>query len=210
MWRKKTDLSQPGDGERMRLEDELSAMRRVPSSEFVRAVAADVRPRARRSFAPRMAAAGLATAALLVALAAMGGIGGAASRIADGTTAVAHVAVANSVAPHSAILATTPVVDEYTLILSILGAPRALYCAGPADVFPDGTPVAPGAALNLLLGQPALDPNYADATPAFYIPGIGLTCAPPAGASALANAPAVDSTGDPGNPGSIYPEWTAG
>src|SRR5581483_640355 len=99
-------------GERTRLESELSDLRLEPRSEFVRAVAAEISPRSqRRSFVPRVAVAGAATAALLVALAAMGGLGGAANRVADGTTAVAHVAVASSVAPHNALLATAPVTD---------------------------------------------------------------------------------------------------
>jgi hypothetical protein len=63
-----------------------------------------------------------------------------------------------------------------------------------------------GKFLDLQLGQPALDPRYAGATPAFYYQGIGLTCDPlPAGyvlTDTLVNSSGLDIGAI--DPGRIY------
>lgn len=70
---------------------------------------------------------------------------------------------------------------------------RAGYCNG-------------GIFLNLMLGQPAVDPPYARVTPASYFRGIGITCAPlPAGyvyTGAFVNSAGV--AGGATDPLSIY------
>jgi hypothetical protein len=56
---------------------------------------------------------------------------------------------------------------------------RVGYCAGAGDTWADGSSIAAGTFLNLLVGQPAADPHYAGATPAIFVQGTGITCDPP-------------------------------
>lgn len=58
------------------------------------------------------------------------------------------------------------------------GPVRAIYCSVEGNTV-NGAAIAPGTALNLTLGQPARDPRYKGATPAFFVEGIGATCDPP-------------------------------
>jgi hypothetical protein len=59
-------------------------------------------------------------------------------------------------------------------------AQRAGYCAVPGDVDPaTSQPIPAGTFLNLVVGQPASDPDYAGATAANYVQGEGITCDPP-------------------------------
>jgi hypothetical protein len=70
------------------------------------------------------------------------------------------------------------------------GLPRAGYCLH-------------GKFLNLVLGQPSADPMYEDAVLAWYVKGVGITCAaPPAGYVAFETAP--DEFGVPGR---LYAYW---
>jgi hypothetical protein len=63
---------------------------------------------------------------------------------------------------------------------------------------------------NLALGQPATDPAYKGATPAFYVDGVGITCDPPGGAftQAVGDTVGPDGTSTGANaPGDIYPHY---
>src|SRR5262245_1354626 len=56
------------------------------------------------------------------------------------------------------------------------------YCAAAGNKRPDGSAIPAGSFLYLEENQPNYDPNYAGATPAIYVQGIGLMCPPaPAG-----------------------------
>ena len=57
---------------------------------------------------------------------------------------------------------------------------RSGYCAGAGDYNGlTGAPIAPGTFLDLVTGQPDLDPAYRGATPASYLEDAGITCDPP-------------------------------
>jgi hypothetical protein len=59
---------------------------------------------------------------------------------------------------------------------------RAAYCSVAGNTAPDGSELAPGTFLDLLLGEPGRDGRVAGAQPANFIQGAGLTCAgPPSG-----------------------------
>jgi hypothetical protein len=59
---------------------------------------------------------------------------------------------------------------------------RAAYCSVAGNTAPDGSELAPGTFLDLLLGEPGRDGRVAGAQPANFIQGSGLTCAgPPSG-----------------------------
>ena len=59
---------------------------------------------------------------------------------------------------------------------------RAAYCSVAGNTAPDGSELAPGTFLDLLLGEPGRDARVAGAQPANFIQGAGLTCAgPPSG-----------------------------
>jgi hypothetical protein len=77
-----------------RLGRELRKHRPEPRSQFVQATARDLGARSHRSSLPRVAFAGGLTAALLVALGAVGGIGYAANSASQAVNAVKHVFVA--------------------------------------------------------------------------------------------------------------------
>jgi hypothetical protein len=59
------------------------------------------------------------------------------------------------------------------------GGPRGAYCTIAGDTTDSGAPLAPGMFVNLDDGQVNGDPHYAGATPANFVNGVGLTCAPP-------------------------------
>ena len=82
---------------------------------------------------------------------------------------------------------------------------RAIYCAGAGNKV-NGVPVAAGTALNLYLGQPAVDPNFTGATPASFVEGIGATCDPPPAGYSFDGATYVDGAGQAhGLQNAIYP-----
>jgi len=85
---------------------------------------------------------------------------------------------------------------------------RAGYCSAPGNTL-NGVPLMPGTFLNLYLGQPHVDPNFAGAVPANYYEGIGISCqAPPAGY--IASTGFVDGVGgDTEAAGRIYPFFPA-
>jgi hypothetical protein len=59
---------------------------------------------------------------------------------------------------------------------------RAGYCSVAGDTGVDGSPLAPGTFLDLVVGEPAKDGHYTGAVPANFVQGVGLTCgSPPAG-----------------------------
>jgi hypothetical protein len=59
---------------------------------------------------------------------------------------------------------------------------RAGYCSVTGDTAVDGSPLAPGTFLDLVVGEPAKDGHYTGAIPAIFVKGVGLTCgSPPAG-----------------------------
>ena len=59
---------------------------------------------------------------------------------------------------------------------------RAAYCSVPGNQSADGTPLQPGTFLNLVVGEPESNVNYAGAGAANFVEGVGLTCsAPPPG-----------------------------
>ena len=59
---------------------------------------------------------------------------------------------------------------------------RAGYCSVAGDTAIDGSPLAPGTFLDLVVGEPGRDGHYTGATPANFVKGAGLTCSgPPAG-----------------------------
>lgn len=59
---------------------------------------------------------------------------------------------------------------------------RAGYCSVAGDTAIDGSALAPGTFLNLVVGEPARDGHYTGAVPANLVQGLGLTCGgPPAG-----------------------------
>jgi hypothetical protein len=65
---------------------------------------------------------------------------------------------------------------------------RVAYCSVAGNTWPGGAPIAPGTFLNLLAGQPATDQHYTGAVPAWYVEGVGLTCALTPAQAALAAA----------------------
>lgn len=85
-------------------------------------------------------------------------------------------------------------------------ADRFGFCSAPGDTRPDGTPIAPGTFLNLLLGQPETDRHYTGAVPAFYVQGVGITCSLTPQQAALA-ASSTQKAGGGGDvtPYGIYP-----
>jgi hypothetical protein len=52
---------------------------------------------------------------------------------------------------------------------------RAGYCSAPGNAS-NGHELAPGSFLDLVVGQPSVDPQYAGATTARWIDGLGITC----------------------------------
>jgi Ca2+-binding RTX toxin-like protein len=92
------------------LERELRAQRPTPSDELVETLAASVRPRPRVAPRRRLALAGSATAAMLVTVAAIGGIGYA----ADAGSQVAHT-LKRALAPVGITIEAKPTAasDEY-------------------------------------------------------------------------------------------------
>jgi len=59
---------------------------------------------------------------------------------------------------------------------------RAGYCSVAGDTAVDGSALAPGTFLDLLIGEPAQNGHYTGAVPANFVQGLGLTCnGPPAG-----------------------------
>jgi hypothetical protein len=164
--------------------------------------------------APRVAFAGALTVGLLVAVASIGGISSAANRISEWGTAISHVAAAHPVSPGLKLAATAAGAQyQPTVAGTVAAGPRAGYCSVAGDTYPDGTPIPVGTFLNLALGQPAVDPEYAGAQPAFYIQGIGVTCNPPSSSFSLSPVGPVDGLGQPNPPGvqlpgNIYPYYT--
>jgi hypothetical protein len=77
-------------------------------------------------------------------------------------------------------------------------ADRYGYCSAPGDTYPDGTPIAAGTFLNLLLGQPDTDKHYTGAVPAYYVQGEGITCSLTPSQAALAAA-STDKAGGGGD-----------
>jgi hypothetical protein len=76
-------------------------------------------------------------------------------------------------------------------------ADRFGYCSVSGNTQPDGSPIAAGTFLNLVLGQPGFDPHYTGAYPSFYIEGVGITCSTPAGLASLQGPPLrVDAGGN--------------
>jgi hypothetical protein len=70
------------------------------------------------------------------------------------------------------------------------GPDRYGYCSVQGNSLPDGTPLAPGTFLNLLLDQPSADEHYTGATPAYWMEGVGITCdLPPAQAASVSSTP---------------------
>jgi len=85
------------------------------------------------------------------------------------------------------------------------GAPRGAYCTVAGNTSDSGAPLFPGTFVNLDDGQASSDPHYAGATPANFIAGTGLTCAPPpAGYTHQGFA-----TGDMNVDANTYPYWAA-
>jgi hypothetical protein len=77
-------------------------------------------------------------------------------------------------------------VDNVTITsfsAAVVGGPRLGYCAAAGDTDPfTGVALTAGSFINLAESQPTLDSNYAGATPAIYVQGLGITCdRPPAG-----------------------------
>jgi hypothetical protein len=72
---------------------------------------------------------------------------------------------------------------------------RMAYCSAEGDTWQDGSPIPAGTFLDLMGGQPLVDPHYIGATPAIYVEGEGLTCDPAPkgferhGTAALASLP---------------------
>ncbi len=58
-------------------------------------------------------------------------------------------------------------------------APRGGYCTAAGDTTDAGATLAPGTFVNLDDGQAWTDTHYAGSTPANFVQGLGLTCAPP-------------------------------
>ena len=59
---------------------------------------------------------------------------------------------------------------------------RAGFCSVAGDKNLDGSAMAPGTFLDLIVGEPENDWHYTGAVPANFVKGIGLTCGnPPAG-----------------------------
>jgi hypothetical protein len=57
---------------------------------------------------------------------------------------------------------------------------RVGYCSAVGDTDPTtGKAIAAGTFVNLLGGQPSIDPHYAGATAASFVEGKGITCDPP-------------------------------
>jgi hypothetical protein len=76
-------------------------------------------------------------------------------------------------------------------------ADRFGYCSVAGNTQPDGSAIAAGTFLNLVLGQPGFDPHYTGAYPSFYIEGVGITCSAPAGLASLQGPPLrVDAGGN--------------
>lgn len=78
-----------------------------------------------------------------------------------------------------------------------------------------GAAIAASAFLNLAIGQPSTDSNYAGAAPASYVDGIALTCDPPPSGYTLVSGELVDLLGQPSPPGlsfpgTIYPHYVKG
>jgi hypothetical protein len=92
---------------------------------------------------------------------------------------------------------TTPLNDPTPNPKAKNGPDRAGYCVN-------------GVFENLALGQPATDPAFKNAKPAFYIDGTGLTCDPPGGAFTQAVGDLVGADGNSNGadaPGDIYPHY---
>jgi hypothetical protein len=81
------------------------------------------------------------------------------------------------------------------------GPDRYIYCAVAGNTWPDGTPIAPGTALNLPADQAASDPHYKGATIGFWVPGEGATCSltPAQAALAAASTKKVNHVGGTGD-----------
>jgi hypothetical protein len=60
-----------------------------------------------------------------------------------------------------------------------LAGPRGAYCTVAGNSSDDGIPLFPGTFVNLDDGQINSDAHYTGATPAIFVEGVGLTCAPP-------------------------------
>jgi hypothetical protein len=59
---------------------------------------------------------------------------------------------------------------------------RAGYCSVAGDLTGDGSAMAPGTFLDLIVGEPVNDWHYTGAVPANFVEGIGLVCGgPPVG-----------------------------
>ncbi len=187
-----------------------------PREDFVQALA----HRVERSAAPpqrkrsvRFVAAGALTAGAIAAGGSFGGLSNAADRLAESSTAVAHV-VSSEPPPPGRSLALTAATVEYIPFTSLSApGPRAGYCSVEGNSTDAGVSIPPGVFLNLELGQPDLDPHFKGAEPAFYIEGIGLTCDAPSQAFSLSDVGPVDDTGQPNPPGiklpgNIYPYFT--
>jgi hypothetical protein len=56
---------------------------------------------------------------------------------------------------------------------------RAAYCSAPGNTNEDGSEIAPGTFLDLIVGESDRNPRLAGATPANFIDGVGLTCSNP-------------------------------
>jgi hypothetical protein len=80
---------------------------------------------------------------------------------------------------------------------------RAAYCSVPGNTDDNGTPIAPGTFLDLIVGTPSVVAHYAGAVPANFFEGIGLTCsAPPAGYVRDGDADGAGRVGD-----GVYPYY---
>ena len=80
--------------------------------------------------------------------------------------------------------------------------PRAGYCAVAGNRNPfTGVAIAPGAFLDLLLGQPATDTHYTGALAASFYQGLGISCGALPGYRSTGVSVGLGGAGDPG----IYP-----
>lgn len=75
---------------------------------------------------------------------------------------------------------------------------RAGYCAAPGNTSFDGTPIARGTFVDLLAGQPATDPHFEGATPAYYYEDVGISCDLLPGYAETGELVGYGGRGDPG------------
>jgi hypothetical protein len=74
-------------------------------------------------------------------------------------------------------------------------ANRFGYCSVAGNTTLNGTAIAPGTFLNLVLDQPGSDRHYTGAVPAFYVQGSGITCSLTPAQAALAAASTLKAGG---------------